>query len=107
MLSRRPDYSEFDPKKGRGGKEWEALKPIVCPSGSICWICRKPIKFGLRPRHPEGPSIDHVVPLKRHGHPTDLRNLRPAHYGCNSRRGTGTRDAKRARSRDYGKPEGL
>lgn len=107
MLDRRPDFSQFDPSKGRKGKEWEALKPIVCPPGSICWLCRKPIIFGLRPRHPMGPSIDHVKPLSKHGAPLDLANLRPAHYGCNSRRQAGTKDAQRPRSRDYGKPGGI
>lgn len=102
MLDRNPDYSEFDKEKGRRGKEWERLKKLVCPPGSYCWLCKKPIQFGLRPRHPMGPSIDHVVPLSKGGHPTALANLRPSHYGCNSRRGAGTRDAKRPRSRDYG-----
>lgn len=101
MLDRAPDYGEFDPKKGRGGRQWRKLREIVCPPGSICWLCGKPIIFGLRPRHPMGPSVDHVISLKNHGHPTDLRNLRPAHYGCNSARGAGTKTAKRPRTRDY------
>jgi 5-methylcytosine-specific restriction endonuclease McrA len=101
MLNRNPDFSEFDPKKGRRGAEWDRIKKLVCPPGSLCWICKQPILFGLRPRHPKGPSVDHVRSLKLGGHPTDLRNLRPAHYGCNSRRGIGTRDAQRPRSRDY------
>lgn len=103
MLSRNPDYSEFDPKKGRGGRLWEKLKDEVCPPGSVCWLCGKPIRFDVPARHPLSRSVDHVVSLKNGGHPTALANLRPAHYGCNSRKGKGTPNAtkQRPRSRDY------
>lgn len=103
MLSRNPDYSEFDPKRGRGGREWERLKDVVCPPGSICWLCGKPIRFDVPPRHPLSRSVDHVVALKLGGHPTALSNLRPAHYGCNSSKGIGRKSAtrKRPRTRDY------
>ena len=102
MLDRSPQYDEWDPARGRGGRQWERLKDIVCPPGSYCAICGKEIIFeGLPPRHPLGRSVDHIIPISAGGHPTDLANLRPAHYGCNSRRGKGTRDATRPRSRDY------
>jgi 5-methylcytosine-specific restriction endonuclease McrA len=68
--------------------ERERLTAIVVPPGSVCWLCRGergPIRFGLRPRHPLGPSLDHVVPASLGG-TWDLWNLRPAHYGCNSAR---------------------
>lgn len=103
MLSRNPDYSEFDPERGRNGRQWEKLKDLVCPPGSICWLCGKPIRFDVPPRHPLSRSVDHVVALALGGHPTALSNLRPAHYGCNSRKGKGRPSAtrKRPRSRDY------
>lgn len=65
--------------------ERERLTALVCPPGSLCWLCREPILFGLRPRHPKGPSLDHVIPAAKGG-TWDLSNLRPAHYGCNSGR---------------------
>lgn len=82
---------EWDPKRGRQGRPWRRLVAEVCPPGSACEIpgCVKPtrqIVFGLRPRHPLGPSVDHIVPLELGGHPTDRANLRPAHYGCNAAR---------------------
>ncbi|MGZ0067850.1 HNH endonuclease [Microbacterium arborescens] len=61
---------------------------IVVPPGAECWLCRGrrgPILRGLRPRHPLGPSLDHVVPASRGG-TWDLSNLRPAHFGCNAGR---------------------
>lgn len=39
--------------------------------------------FGLRPRHPLGPSLDHIIALTDGGHPTASWNLQPMHLGCN------------------------
>lgn len=95
---------EWDPKRGRSGRQWRRLVRELCPPGSVCEIpeCKAPtreIVFGLRRNHPLGPSLDHVVPLHLGGHPTDPANLRPAHFGCNA----GRRDPKqpRPRSRDW------
>ncbi|WP_461634488.1 HNH endonuclease [Glutamicibacter soli] len=42
--------------------------------------------FGLRPRHPYGPSLDHIIALIDGGHPTAPWNLQPMHLGCNSKK---------------------
>ena len=95
---------EWDPRRGRDGRVWRRLVAELCPPGSWCLIpeCDKPsreILFGLRPSHPLGPSLDHIVPLDDGGHPTDPGNLRPAHLGCNAARGARMAAAKRARGR--------
>jgi hypothetical protein len=64
--------------------------------GEPCWICRLPID--TRTEAEGGPparsrwafSADHVRARSRGGAST-LANTLPAHYGCNSRRGNGTR----------------
>ncbi|MBQ9916084.1 MAG: HNH endonuclease [Microbacterium sp.] len=65
--------------------EYRDLLALVCPPGSICWLCRRPVIYGLRAWHPWGPSLDHVVPASKGG-TWDPSNLRPAHYGCNAGR---------------------
>lgn len=50
-------------------------------------MCEAPIRWGLRRSHPLGPSLDHVIPLDLGGDPVALANARPAHHGCNARRG--------------------
>ena len=35
-------------------------------------------------------TVDHIIPVSRGGDPYSQENLRPAHYGCNSRRGNKT-----------------
>lgn len=70
---------------------WRQLVKLLCPPGSLCEIevCAAPsreILFGLRPRHPLGPSLDHIDELQFGGDPYDPANLRPAHLGCNVRK---------------------
>lgn len=81
--------AEWDPRRGRSGRAWRRLVKEVCPPGSVCMIPRckqdsRTIVFGLRPNHPLGPSVDHIVDLQYGGHPTARWNLRPAHFGCNA-----------------------
>jgi len=101
--------SEWDPRRGRRGRQWRRLVAEVCPPGSMCEVerCLYPelgrvIVFGLRPNHPHGPSVDHIVRLNDGGHPTARSNLRPAHFGCNAGWRRGRHDAvERPRSRDW------
>lgn len=97
---------EWDPSRGRGGRPYERLKQQVFAEETHCWICGEYVDQTLPPRTPMSRSVDHVVPLDPRfgGHPTARENARLAHYGCNSRRGNGTRGTKsatRPRSRDY------
>ncbi|MBU3994790.1 MAG: HNH endonuclease [Actinobacteria bacterium] len=80
------------------GRERQRLLAIVCPPGSLCWLCGEPIIHGLRPRHSRGPSMDHVLP-RIHGGTWELDNLKPAHFGCNSGRRERAPKQVRVRSR--------
>lgn len=89
----RMSLAEWDPRRGRQGRPWRRLVKELCPPGALCEVeeCLYPhlnreIIFGLRPNHPYGPSLDHIVPLEEGGHPTSPLNLRPAHFGCNAGR---------------------
>lgn len=56
-----------------------------------CWICGMPIDFDAHPSSGMAFTYDHIVPIARGG---KLRGPgRPAHRGCNARRGTGDRPA--------------
>jgi 5-methylcytosine-specific restriction endonuclease McrA len=85
-------------KPGLNGR-WLAIAAIVraqAARGEPCWLCQLPIDT----RTPEqgGPplrsrwsfSADHIKARSRGGEST-LANTLPSHYGCNSRRGNGTR----------------
>lgn len=87
---------EWDPKRGRSGRPWQRLVKTYCPPGSHCAWCNEPIIFGLRPRHPLGPSLDHIVALIDGGHPTAPWNLQPMHLGCNVRKENARRRKRKA-----------
>jgi len=54
--------------------------------GLPCWLCGKPIDYTLSMPDPMSFSADHVAPVALGG--DNLGDLKPAHYGCNSSRGT-------------------
>lgn len=49
----------------------------------ICGICGKPVDFALRYPNPMSKTIDHIIPISRGGHPSDISNLQLAHLTCN------------------------
>lgn len=70
----------------------------VLRGAQVCHICGRAIDFDAPPRSRWAPSVDHVLPVStlRDLDPRlaqrialDPAGLRPAHVGCNSRRGTG------------------
>ena len=50
---------------------------------TVCALCGKPVDFSLRYPNPLAPSVDHIIPINRGGHPSDLSNLQLAHWTCN------------------------
>lgn len=97
---------EWDPKRGRGGRQWRRLVDELVPPGSMCEspVCRfddREIWFGVRRNHPRSRSLDHIVPLSEGGHPTARWNLRPAHFGCNSAKTNLTKPDAPRKSRAY------
>lgn len=64
--------------------------------GEPCALCGHPINYTLPGRRPDGPSVDHIVPRRFGGDLTNPNNLRPAHTGCNARRGDTTNRRNRA-----------
>ena len=51
-----------------------------------CHLCGAPVERGLSGMHPEGPTIDHLIPLSLGGLDL-LHNVALAHRTCNTRRG--------------------
>ena len=59
----------------------------IAQSGGICLLCGTPMRLDLPGTHRDGPTLEHVVPVSRGGHPYDRRNLSASHLRCNSARG--------------------
>lgn len=73
----RPDHN------GTQRAQFESNKKKIYASQTVCGICGKPVDFGFKFPHPLSPCIDHIIPVSKGGHPSDISNLQLAHMTCN------------------------
>ena len=59
---------------------FEKNKKILLKTQNTCGICGQPVDKSLRYPHPLSPVIDHIIPVNRNGHPSDIKNLQLAHW---------------------------
>lgn len=62
---------------------FEKNKKKIFATQTVCGICGKPVDFSLKYPHPLSACIDHIVPITKGGHPSDIDNLQLAHWTCN------------------------
>ena len=77
MRKIRPD------KSGTHRGAFEKNKKKIYATQTVCGICGNPVDFTLKFPHPLSPCIDHIIPVDKGGHPSDLDNLQLAHLTCN------------------------
>ena len=63
--------------------QYQTNRKRILASQDICGICGKPVDKSLKYPHPLSATVDHIIPLDRGGHPSDLANLQLAHFCCN------------------------
>ncbi len=73
----RPD------KDGTHRATFDKNKKRIYATQTVCAICGRPVDFKLKFPHPMSPTIDHIVPIAKGGHPSDIDNLQLAHLCCN------------------------
>lgn len=89
-------------RPGRSGAAWLKARKAVLEHATHCAICGRPLVPDAPARSRWSSSVDHITPLSKGGHPHAIDGLRATHYGCNSRRGDGTkRKPEPARSRAW------
>ena len=71
-----------DRRPGARG-EYEKARKYIFATQTVCGICGKPVDFGYKYPHPLSPTVDHIIPVSKGGHPTDKDNLQLAHRCCN------------------------
>ena len=76
----RPDQD------GTHRRAFERNKKKIYATQTVCGICGKPVDFSLKYPHPMAPCVDHIIPIAKGGHPSDLDNLQLAHWCCNSQK---------------------
>lgn len=62
---------------------FEKARAKVLATQEICGICGKPVDFSYKYPHPLSPTVDHIIPVSKGGHPSDIDNLQLAHRCCN------------------------
>lgn len=62
---------------------FEKNKARIYATQNTCGICGKPVDFSYRYPHPLSACIDHIIPVAKGGHPSDIENLQLAHWTCN------------------------
>ena len=61
---------------------FEAARLKILRTQTICGICGKPVDFSYKAPHPLSPTVDHIIPVSKGGHPSDISNLQLAHRCC-------------------------
>lgn len=62
---------------------FEAARKKILRTQTVCGICGKPVDFSYKNPHPLAPTVDHIIPVSKGGHPSDISNLQLAHRCCN------------------------
>lgn len=82
-----PSYEEKAAKRpdkfGRQRAQFDSNKAKILATQTVCGICGKPVDKSFKFPHPLSPSIDHIVPVSKGGHPSDIGNLQLTHLCCN------------------------
>ena len=78
----RPDHSG-----GAHQVAFRSNRKIIFATQEYCALCGKPVDFSLKFPDPMSPTVDHIVPIAKGGHPSALENLQLAHLSCNRRKG--------------------
>ena len=73
----RPD------KQGGHRGSYEKNKKIIFKTQNTCGICGRPVDFSIKTPNPMSAVIDHIIPVSKGGHPSDIENLQLAHWTCN------------------------
>lgn len=70
-------------KVGEHRTAYEKNKRRIFQTQKVCALCGRPVDFKLKYPDPLSPCIDHIIPIARGGHPSDISNLQLAHWTCN------------------------
>lgn len=62
---------------------YERNRKKIIQANDICALCGRPVDKTLKAPDPMSATVDHIIPLNRSGHPSDINNLQLAHWICN------------------------
>ena len=62
---------------------YEKARKKIFATQTVCGICGRAVDFSVKYPHPLSPTVDHIIPVSKGGHPSDIDNLQLAHFMCN------------------------
>lgn len=74
---KRPD------RNGAHRMAFESNKSKIFATQDTCGICGRPVDFSIPWPDPMSACVDHIIPIAKGGHPSDIDNLQLAHMICN------------------------
>lgn len=77
MAKLRPD------REGAHRQAFARNRKIILATQNTCGICGRAVDKSLKAGDPLSPVVDHIVPVNKNGHPSDIDNLQLAHWSCN------------------------
>lgn len=77
-----PKMKRLD-QSGTHRAQFDKNKKKIYATQTVCGICGRPVDFSIKYPHPLSPCIDHIIPVSKGGHPSDIDNLQLAHFTCN------------------------
>lgn len=90
----RPD------KNGTHRGQFEKNRKRIYATQKVCGICGRPVDFKFKYPHPLSPCIDHIIPIAKGGHPSDIDNLQLAHWTCNRQKSDKLVDRKEVKANE-------
>ena len=69
--------------QGPHRRVYEKNKAIILRTQNVCGICGQPVDKSRKYPDPLSACVDHIIPIARGGHPSDIDNLQLAHWKCN------------------------
>lgn len=73
---------------------FEKNKRIILMTQDVCGICGKKVDKTVKYPNIMCPTVDHIIPIAKGGHPSDMSNLQLAHFGCNRQKSDKLIEAK-------------
>lgn len=70
-------------RKGAHRTAFDKNKKRIMATQNTCGICGRQVDMNLKHGEPLAPCVDHIIPIAKGGHPSDLANLQLAHWTCN------------------------
>lgn len=70
-------------REGAHRQAYARNRKRILATQNICGICGRLVDLSLKQGDPMAPTVDHIIPVAKGGHPSSLDNLQLAHWTCN------------------------